>query len=235
MLDQPLSFKERIMLSNVGEAITAVGGLGTAAFGLVDATKPLSGINHLGFSGVRRVVAHLTPGNDAANALPHSKIFATLQANWMNGTDLASQKAIAKSLIKLYLNADNAAAVARAAGVDPDVLTSVAKKIASGAPQESAESDVFGRFDLIVTAILDEAYQRADQIYRNGTRLMAMIIAIVLGVAGAFCMDKSLTPPWQDIAAGFIVGLLATPLAPIAKDLSTALATATNALQAVKK
>ena len=32
-----------------------------------------------------------------------------------------------------------------------------------------------------------------------------------------------------------LVGLLATPLAPIAKDLATALATAANTLQLVKK
>jgi len=32
-----------------------------------------------------------------------------------------------------------------------------------------------------------------------------------------------------------LVGLLATPLAPVAKDLSSALATAVNAMQTVKK
>jgi hypothetical protein len=32
-----------------------------------------------------------------------------------------------------------------------------------------------------------------------------------------------------------LMGLLATPLAPIAKDLSTALATAVNTMQLVKK
>ena len=38
-----------------------------------------------------------------------------------------------------------------------------------------------------------------------------------------------------DLGESFLVGLLATPLAPIAKDLSTALATAVNTLQLVKK
>ena len=46
------------------------------------------------------------------NALSQKKILATLQANWMNGTHLGSQKAIAKSLIKLNLNPGNAAALA---------------------------------------------------------------------------------------------------------------------------
>ena len=37
------------------------------------------------------------------------------------------------------------------------------------------------------------------------------------------------------IALAILVGLLAAPLAPVAKDLSTALATAVNTLQLVNK
>jgi hypothetical protein len=213
------------------QAITAVGGLGTAAFGLVDATKPVTGINRVGFSGIQKAVGQLIPGRDAANALSHSKIFATLEANWINGTDLGSQKAIAKSLIKLNLNQDNAESVAKATGIDPDVLPIIASKIASGEKLTEAASDAFGRFDLMVTAILDEAYQRSDQTYRNGTRMLAMAFSVVLVVAGALSL-QGLKADW---GVAVIVGLLATPLAPIAKDLSTALATAVNALQAVKK
>ena len=219
---------------DLGQAIAAIGGLGTAAFGLVDATKPVSGINHLGFSGIRKAVGQLMPGNDAANALSHSKIFATLEANWMNGTDLGSQKAIAKSLINLNLNQDNAEGVAIAAGIDRDVLPIVARKVASGEKLTEAESDVFGRFDLIVTALLDEAYQRADRSYRNGTRLLAMFVSVILALAGAWSIGTH-GKEWGQWGQALLVGLLATPLAPIAKDASTALATAVNALQAVKK
>ncbi len=221
---------------DLGQTITAVGGLGTAAFGLVDATKPITGVNHLGFSGVRQTVAQLTPGNEAVNSLPQSKILATLEANWINGTDVASQKAIAKSLIKLHLNVENAPQVANAAGVDPGVLANIARKVATGETLEPAESDVFGRFDLIVTALLDEAYQRADQTYRSGTRLIAMFISVLLAVAGAVTLHNKSGDSWaQDLGTAVIVGLLATPLAPIAKDLSSALATAVNALQSTKK
>ena len=235
-------------LQSLPEIITAIGGLGTAAFGLVDATKVFGGgVNHIGFKGIRAAVTPLTPSGAApaqpANALSQQKIIATLQANWFNGTDLASQKAIAKSLIKLNLNAANAAAVAAATGVDASVLTAVATSIASATPLTPAQSDVYARFDLIVTALLDEAYQRSDETYTSGTRFCAMLIALVLGVVGAIALHSAgaqtnapgqLT--WgQDIALGVLVGLLATPLAPIAKDLSSALATAVNTLQLVKK
>ena len=223
-----------IGLQNLPQIITAIGGLGTAAFGLVEATKVFGGgVNHIGFKGIRTAVTPLIPSG--ANALPPQKIIATLEANWFNGTDLGSQKAIAKSLIKLNLSAGNAPAVAAATGVDPAVLTAVATSIAAGTPLTPPQSDVYARFDLIVTALLDEAYQRSDQVYRNATKAWAMLFSILLALAGGFVLHNG--NPWSldDTVEILVVGFLATPLAPIAKDLSTALATAVNTLQLVKK
>jgi hypothetical protein len=228
-----------IGLQSLPQIITAIGGLGTAAFGLVDATKVFGGgVNHIGFKGIRTAVMKLTPDGRVAgeplNALPRDKILATLQANWFNGTDLGSQKSIAKSLIKLNLNAGNAAALAAETGVDPGVLTVIATSIAVGTPLTSAQSDVFARFDLIVTALLDEAYQRSDQVYRNGTRAWAVVASLALALFGGIILHTA--GDWaKDIGESLLVGLLATPLAPIAKDLSTALATAVNTMQLVKK
>jgi hypothetical protein len=209
------------------QMITAIGGLGTAAFGLVDATKVFAGgANRIGFSGIRDALMPLT--SPAAAGLPQNRILDTVRANWFNGTDLASQKAIAKSLIKLNLDPGNANAVAAATGVDPARLTAIATSISTGTVLTPAESDFFARFDLIITAMLDQAFQHADQVYRNGTRALATLFAIGLALAGAGILHMN---PWT----GLLIGLLATPLAPIAKDLSTALATAVNTMQMVKK
>jgi hypothetical protein len=234
-----------IALQNLPQIITAIGGLGTAAFGLVDATKVFGdwGPNRIGFSGIAAAVKPLIPPAATAgppgNALSQQKVIDTLQANWYNGTDLGSQKSIAKSLIKLNLNPGNAAVLANQTGVDPAVLTTVATGIALGTPLSAAESDVFSRFDLILTALLDEAYQRSDQVYRNGTRVLAMIFAIGLAIVGGMMLhtQKFGTLEWwkRDFVESLLVGIMATPLAPIAKDLSTALATAVNTLQLVKK
>jgi hypothetical protein len=222
-------------IQGLPQYITAIGGLGTAAFGLVDATKPVTGVNHIGFSGIRAAVTALTPSatGPGANAMPPGKLLATLQANWINGTDLGSQKSIAKSLIKLNLSAGNASAVAAATGVDSVVLTAVATSIAEGTPLSSTESDVYGRFDLIVTALLDEAYQRSDQVYRNWTRALAGVVAVLLSVTGWLMLYGADNP--KGIGTSVLIGLLATPLAPIAKDLTSALASAVNTLQLVRK
>ncbi|MGA2086907.1 MAG: hypothetical protein ABSG60_15460 [Terracidiphilus sp.] len=224
------------------QIITAIGGLGTAAFGLLEAAKPVNPwINHIGFGRIRCTVTVLTPSETGAkppvNALPQNKILRSLLANWVNGTDLASQKAIAKSLVKLHLSAGNAKALADATNVDGNLLASVATKTLAGDPLSEAESDVFSRFDLIVTAMLDESYQHADQVYRNWMRGLAAGIAVALSFAGGWTLAGGWEHFWwkPEMFLALLVGLLATPLAPIAKDLSTALATAVNTMQLLKK
>jgi hypothetical protein len=217
------------VLESLPQVVTAIGGLGAAAFGLVDASKVFGGgVNHIGFGGIRAAVRQLTTGGDPVNAFSQEKIIATLEANWMNGADLASQKATAKSLIKLNLHPQNARALANVTGVDPGVLASIASSIAAGTPLSSAESDVFSRFDLIVTALLDEAYQRSNQTYRNWTRALAALVAVALAMSGGMVLG---VPP----AVSLLVGLLATPLAPIAKDISTALTTAVSTMHLAQK
>jgi len=238
------------VLQNLPQVVTAIGGLGTAAFGLLDAIKSvIPWINHIGFGRIHGTVSSLTPeGGEAklpVNALPEKDIVDSLLANWMNGTELKSQKAIAKTLIRLHLSEANAKALAAATNVDGDLLTSVAGKTIAGKSLAQDESDVFSRFDLIVTARLDEAYQHADQVYRNWTRGLAAVIAVLLAVVGGWTLAAEVVPVagaqaasfWQskELFQAILVGLLATPLAPIAKDISSALATAVNTMQLVKK
>src|ERR1035438_8805558 len=53
----------------LGQVITAIGGLGTAAFGLVDAAKSsIRGINRIGLKHIQEVVASLTPEGAGAGA-----------------------------------------------------------------------------------------------------------------------------------------------------------------------
>jgi hypothetical protein len=231
-----------MILSNLPQAITAIGGLGTAAFGLLEAIKPVfPGINHMGFGRIRTAILGLTPAEPGAhppvNSLPQSKVVESLLANWVNGTDLSSQKSIAKSLIKLHLSAGNAEALAASTNVDPALLTEVAKSIVSGTALTQQQSDAYARFDLIVTALIDEAYQHADQVYRNCTRALAALLAVALAFAGGLSLMGSWEAFWwkPDMCLALLIGLLATPLAPIAKDISSALSTAVNTMQMVKK
>ena len=158
---------------SVTNAITALGALGTASFGLVDATKAASGgISRVGVGNIKEALLPLfgpNPSpNDRSTPLTYASVLDNLRANWMNGTDLAAQKAIAKTLIKLRLSAATAPVLAAATGVDPAELTTIATKINTAAALSPQEADAFGRFDLALTSLFDQAYQRADQ--RSATR-----------------------------------------------------------------
>lgn len=221
--------------SHLAAAITAIGALGTAAFGLVDTLKvlPGGGISRAGFKFIRRVAVNLMPVVPALDrtGLARDAVLFTLQSQWINGTATTDQVNIAKSLIKLRLTPETAPALASATGVDETILSQVAECMRTGKALTQAQSDVYGRFDLLLTTLLDQAYQRADQRYRNAAKFAAVPVAMLLAL-----LATHVVPSWNHHhLAAILIGLIATPIAPMAKDLSTAISTAAQALQAWKR
>jgi hypothetical protein len=234
----------------VTNAVTALGALGTASFGLVDATKAVGGgISRIGIGDIKKALLPLfgpNPTQDGRSTpLTYASVLDNLRANWMNGTDLASQKAIAKTLIKLRLSTTTAPVLAAATGVDAGELTTIADKINSAEALSATEADAFGRFDLALTSLFDQAYQRADQRYRNSCKVAAGIFSIVIAFFAGFLYslqngDKygaTLHDYLQNSLAyiSIAAGAIATPIAPIAKDLTTALAAGADAIQKLRK
>ena len=173
---------------------------------------------------------------DKSDTAWHARLKTTLRANWLNGSALADQKAIAKTLVKLRLDLATAPNMARVTGVPETALTTIAGKIASGTTLTVEENATFGRFDLIVTAMLDEAYQRADQIYRNSAKVLSVAVSVALAISGVFVII-----PFRDAQFGIsilqaiVLGLIASPLAPVSKDLSSALAAGVKVAQSLRK
>lgn len=233
------------LLNHIGAITAAIGGLGTAAYGLVDATKSISfGISNVGFGVIAKVMATLIPEAtpDAAAsastgeppqapALSLGSVLVSLKSNWVNGVAKDDQMAIAKSLVKLAVRPSAVPALAALTGVDATVLASVFAKIAKGAPLVPEETDVYGRFDLVVTTVLEQAYQRADQQYRNAAKLLAAALSVVLAVVGAYCIGGESQNAVQQYGRAVLVGLIATPLAPVAKDVASAIQAGAKAVQ----
>ena len=93
------------------------------------------------------------------------------------------------------------------------------------------EINVLGQFDAVLSAVLDNAYERGDQIYRNATKLLATVVSTVLGLVGSYLIDGF----GENLWVGLIVGLTATPLAPVSKDLASSLQAAVTAMQTVRR
>ena len=230
-------------LGNILNFLSAAAGLGTAAMGLVDATKAVAGgPSNFGFGYIASAMAPFlvrAPGDPSA--FGSAEVLRTLKANWLNGVGKADQKAKAKALIHLGLTQGNAGKLATAAGVDPAKLTSLAQKTAAGTTPSPDEINVLGQFDAVIGAVLDAAYERADQKYRNASKVLATLVATVLGGIGGWLVYGSgqagsvwgYFASWQ-FGLALVVGLSAAPLAPVAKDLATSLQAAAAAIGAAK-
>ena len=228
-------------VSSITADIAAVGALGTAAFGLVDSFKALpgGGISRSGFKFIRAAIEKLTPPVPSLDKteLSRDSILYTLQSQWINGVAMSNQISIAKSLIKLRLTPATAPALAAATGVNAALLAQVAAKIEAGnsAGFTPQETDAYGRFDLLLNTLLDQAYQRADQRYKNAARAMAVPVAVVLAVVGAYLVFGGQHFTGGDLAVAILAGLISTPIAPVAKDIASAVSTAAQAFQVGKK
>jgi hypothetical protein len=219
-------------INGVGSAIIAVGALGTAAFGLVDASKAMwGGISNVGWGPVK---ASLKPF-DIALKDANSDWAATIYANWINGVAKDDQKMAAKSLVRLGLSPANAAALAPAGRVDPERLTQVMTAVDAGQPLAPADVALLARFDAAIDAALDAGFELGDQRYRSAARLLAGAIAVILSIVAVLVVPSlAAGVPYGGIPLAIFVGLIAVPVAPIAKDLASGLSTAASAFKAAK-
>ena len=96
---------------------------------------------------------------------------------------------------------------------------------------------MLGRFDATVDARLDAGFERAEQKYRNTSRVIAGVFAVIMAVIGGWVVTKTSAAEYffnEDFVTALIVGIIAVPLAPIAKDLTSALGTGVKAFKSVR-
>lgn len=221
-------------LSNLVNLITAVGALGGASMGLVDTTKMFrGGPSNFGFGHIERALAPFLDAL-ASSAAPFGKhaILRTLKGDWLNGAAKDDQKAKANSLIHLNLSRINATALANVAAVDPAALQAAVQKKADGVAAAPEESGALEQFEAVLTAVINEAYERGDQKYRNAAKFLAMVTSVVLGGIGSLLVYG--TSDYGSLGFCLLAGLVATPIAPVAKDLASSLQTAVTAASAIK-
>jgi hypothetical protein len=248
-------------LSQIGIIIGAVAALGAAAQGLVDVTKGVwIQADNSGFRFVKEALAPFDTALRAALGMGQSWQ-ETLWAHWLNGRDKNDQKAIAKSLIRLGLSPENSGAIAKVVQVDAAVFAATIEAINTGKPLSEDQVNLLGRFDATIDSRLDAAYERADRRYRSCARNIGAGIAVLLAVfAGAFLYADACTAAVAATAVpggatdsgcgdafslsaylgsrhftlAVLVGLIAVPLAPVSKDVVSAIGAAAKAVKAAK-
>jgi hypothetical protein len=218
-------------LDSAGQWLAVMGALGAASYGLVDVAKAFwGGPSRVGFAGIHRVVCELLgpDGSGGKCLLTNAVLLNSLKSNWINGAPFDHQKELAKSFIRERLSETSAPALAERLGIDPAELTAIGKARDEGDDLSAEQQAVYEKFDFALSVVIDAAYQRADQAYRNFSKLLATLIGVVLAGIGGHLFHA-------DIAVSLLVGLLAAPFAPISKDLASTLQALAKVLNPPKK
>jgi len=200
-----------------GGTILATAALGTAAFGIVEALKG----TRLGEAGFATIIRMLGPLIDTLRVAYGPGYQQVLRGQYRG--DSAELARTLRQGVRVGLTADLARRIAEYLGtVDGAVLEDAVKAATTGSDLSSEQRNVIGRFELAADARIDAGLTRAQSAYANTLRVAASVIALLIaGIVGT-----SLGRPWQ----GLLVGVCAVPLAPVAKDLVSALQAATRAL-----
>jgi len=207
-------------MENLGTIILATGALGTAAFGIVEALK----WTRLGEAGFRTILTVLGPIIELLRTAYGPDFQNLLRAQYRG--DQRDLTRVIRQGVRVGLTAANANQAARFLGmIDGERLTEAARQVEEGRELSAELRNVLGRFELAVDTRIDAALMLAKSRYVGATRVTSSIIAILIAVAvGVFLGEGYM---FQAI----LVGIAAVPLAPVTKDLVSALQSASKAIR----
>jgi len=223
--------------TDISALVGSVAALGTAASGLVDSTKVLrGGISNVGFGWIKK---GLHPVEAALVSVLGNEWEIALRGPWINGAAQSDQIAAAKSLIHVGLSPESAPTIATNLLLDVPMFETVVASLKAGTAFTTAQQVEYNKFDSVLTAKLTCAFERADQSYRNASKALAGLFAVVLAAVGGGLVYASKSGfsltffASKEFLLSVVAGAVAVPLAPVAKDLTSSLAAAVKAAQGV--
>ncbi|HEY4028999.1 MAG TPA: hypothetical protein VGM25_01530 [Caulobacteraceae bacterium] len=231
--------------SQFGAAVTAVGAFGVAAFGLVESVGKAFAFNgfglpYAGFGAVKKAIRHLGPalkvayGDDYMEIISHQyragrstgQAPDTIRQGVRLGLPFMSMEA-ATAVIDSVWDIDapgapktNATALAAALQAVPPVPPPP-----SGGVEPQA---LAGRFATALDARVQAAFEVGEEHYEALAKLIAGMAAV--GLAVGFDLGLGVPVP---LPVALIIGIVAVPLAPVAKDVSSAMQNTLTAFKSI--
>lgn len=208
--------------------IAQAGALGTTAMALVEAAKKTN--PWFGTLGTARLVDALGPGATAALRAAYGPGFdAQLHHLYRQSDDELA--AALENGIKVGLAVsppEVRVLIATEFGQDPAKLTTaLAVDPATQATGDVADARyALGQFELAVHVRVQAAVTSSSAAYAGWLQVWAGVVAMGLAAVAWATLDD------LDLWKALLLGLVAVPIAPIAKDLTSALRTASDALRA---
>jgi len=241
----------------LGTVTLATGGLGAAAYGVVDGLKLIPWVDLAGFERLfssqstkggrhwplqqRAGLDSLLPSLQAAYG---TDVVELLKAQYRSGRSKGELPRALRQGVRIgfgVLPLDGIAWTARALGIDEQAAQQAAAALIAARNQRppaagemspttapasvsGEERSALARLETAIDARIDAALVLAEVQYVTQTKVMAMMVALSIALSvGHFLEAQPLV--------SLIIGIAAVPLAPVAKDLATALQEAVRALK----
>jgi hypothetical protein len=212
-------------MDNLGTIVLAVGALGTAAFGIVEALK-WTPIGLMGFGQINKLLGQ--PVMKALEVAYGPEYLLLLKAQYRAGRTQAQLPKTIRQGARVGLTPDTAAGMADRMGVvEASELVNVAEALQAGTDLSAAQTSILGRFELALDARIDAAMALANDKYGGSLRVVASAVAIIIAIAVGLNVG-------EDLLMSLVVGIAAVPIAPMAKDLTKAIQAAGKALPGKK-
>jgi hypothetical protein len=216
----------------LGTMVLAAGALGTAAMGIVDGLKWWERVDIPGYEQAKAYITAFLPAVEAAYGPNTDNL---LKAQYRDGRGAGELPKTLRQGLRIGLVSlpdQRVAAMAQALGVvEGKQLVEVAKALHETGDLNEAQRKVLAQFELAAHARIDAAMAIGERIYVAWQKSVAAAIAVVVAlIVGLILWAEHQDTGWVLLKA-ILVGLAAVPLAPIAKDISSALAEAAKALR----
>lgn len=209
-------------MPDIPALILASGALGAAASGIVDVVKRQYG--PLARAGFGKLWLTLEPFHVLLASAYGSGAKALLESQYVSEDPELLPRTL-NSGIRAGLTEANAREIARILGtLDGETLAGAIAAAAKGNDLNDAQRNVVGRFELAVDARVQAALAQAKMKYIGSVQLAAMIAALVmaaLAALGILYEDGPNGDPSIIIWAA-VAGFAAVPLAPVYKDVASA-------------
>lgn len=216
------------LADHLGSLALAVGGLGVAAYGIVDNLKLIPWVDLAGFERLfpqgrawpTAAPAGLAPLLPALEAAYGPQVMPLLQGHYRTGRARGDLPRLLRQGTRtgLYLLEPEAVvALVTQLGIAADRARALVPWLREGTmPADEAPPADLPRLESLIDARIDAALALAEGQYAAQLRLCASMVALLIALGVGAALDA---PLWLR----GLVGVAAVPLAPVAKDLASAL------------
>ena len=235
---------DKFTLEQLIAFLLAVGAIGAAAMAVSEGFKTCW-LTPMGFKPFKKNISWADKALEVAYGPKYEETLESLYRMNRSKGDLPK---ILRQGVRIGMTTKTAGELSNVVGdCTAEQLEAVAGKVAAGellapggkeTPDEKrvreAAKNTLGRFEMAADARIEAALSLAERHYTNGMRLGAFVVAIALSVGAALLIGNHENDLYKYWIHGVIVGLIAVPIAPIAKDLTKGLQSATKAVKAIK-